>query len=451
MTVAETFARWALALHPDDIERDTRRAVTLHLLDGVGCALAAARTDAAVAPVEVARSLGGAPEATIIGTDERVAAPAAALANGALVHALDFDDTHTGALVHATSAVLPAAFAAAEATKASGAETLAACATGYEMVIRLGAAVRHGFHARGFHATSVCGVFAGALAAARLYGLTAEQTVSALGIAGSLASGSLEFLETGSSTKQIHPGLAGMNALIAVRLAAAGADGPASIIEGEHGLFRAFAGTAIDGDALTDGLGVTWETRLTSIKPYPCCQLSVASLDAARLALRAVDLADVERITFEVPEGVASIVCEPESAKRAPRTPYEAKFSLPYCVAALAIDGRLDIDSFAPEAIARPDVLALAARVEHRVVEVPVAPADAPGVVTVQLRDGSETTTRTGRATGDADAPMSDDDILAKFHANAGGRTERTERLADDLLRLRDLATLEPVLQGARR
>jgi len=225
-TAAETFAGWALALVTEDIPREVRHAACRHLLDGVGCAIAGHRTGAA--PYATAL-LDGLDEATVIGSGERASVPNAALANGILAHALDFDDTHAGALVHPTAAVLPTAFAIGEGTGASGAEVLVAAIAGYEVVNRLGAAVTHGFHKRGYHATSVCGVFASALIASRLLGLDVARTVNALGIAGSAAAGSLEFLNTGSATKQLHPGLAALNGIVAARLAAAGAEGPASM------------------------------------------------------------------------------------------------------------------------------------------------------------------------------------------------------------------------------
>lgn len=448
MTVTEVFAEWSLQLDVDDLPASVTQAAAAHLLDGLGCALAALTTGAGAPAAAAASAFGVGNEATIIGSSSQVPALAAALANGALVHALDFDDTHTEALVHATAAVLPAAFAAGEEHSSTGAEVLAACVAGYTMAIRLGSAVRHGFHARGFHATSVVGVFAGALAAARLAGLTKDQTTNALGIAGSLASGSLEFLSTGSSTKSLHPGLSGMNSLLAVRLAAEGADGPSTIIEGEHGLFASFTGASVDADALIADLhAATREIARIAIKPYPACQLSVASLDALKAAMHGVDVNDVTSIAFDVPQGVASIVCDPIEIKRAPRSSYEAKFSLPWCAAALAIDGGLTLGSFGPWMLERLDALTLAQRIEHRVIDLDVAPADAPGVVTVTLKDGS---VRAGRSERDNDA-LDLDRVLEKFHQNAGGRTDQTERLAEDVLGLGQIASLGPIFQKARR
>src|SRR5215472_9496146 len=274
MTASRQLAGWTLGLEPGDVPVAVRAAARRHVLDALGCA------------------------------------------HGALVHALDFDDTHAGSLVHATAAVLPAALAAAEEAAASGADLLLAVVAGIEVVTRLGAAAPHAFHARGFHATSICGTFASALACARLSGLGEDAAVDALGIAGSFAAGSLEFLADGSSTKQLHPGWAAHSGLVAARLAAAGASGPETILEGESGLYRSYLGRSLDPAQLTGDLGRRWETARLTIKPYPACQLSHASLDALR-AMR-VAAGDVAGIRFRLPEEAAGIVCRPEPAKVRP-------------------------------------------------------------------------------------------------------------------------------------
>ena len=417
MTVAETFAEWALALTAADVPAEVRDAATRHLMDGFGCALGAARTDAA--PYATAL-IDGIDEATVIGSGLRASVPRAALANGILVHALDFDDTHAGALVHATAAVLPTAFALGERTRASGIDVLTAAIAGYEIVARVGAAVAHGFHRRGFHATSVCGVFASALIASKLLGSSPQQSVSALGIAGSAAAGSLEFLETGSATKQLHPGFAAMNGFVAARLAAAGAEGPATIFEGTYGLFRAYLDVSIDPAVLTDGLGSRWETTQITIKPYPACQLLHASLDALR-ASGAIG-ADIDSITFEIPSGVSSIVGD----KPKPRSAYEAKFSIEHCAAVVASDGDLTIGSFDDATIARVSDLAGRVHWTDRAFDGP--PADAPGVCVVRLRDGSLLRGEVTASRGGPDAPLSHDELLTKFVAN-GGTPDQAQEL----------------------
>jgi len=409
--------RWGLGLRLADIPPDVRRTACRHVLDALGCGLGARRLGEAEPALRVAAGLGGSPEATLIGGG-RMGAPNAALGNGALMHALDFDDTHADSLIHMTVAVLPASLAAAEEQGASGAELLTALVAGFEVVTRLGAAIQHAFHTRGFHATSVCGTFASALAAARLYGLSEDAAVDAMGIAGSFAAGSLEFLADGSSTKQLHPGWAAHAGLVAARLAAAGASGPETILEGESGLYRAYAGQAVPPEMLVRGLGETWETTRTTIKPYPACQLSHASLDALREA--AVPASEVVSLHFRVPEEAAEIVLRPEPAKLHPRSPYDAKFSLQWCAAALLLDGELSIESFADGRVARPEVLELAGRVTYETYDAKMPAAAAGGRVEVRRRDGSVRTAEVASSRGGPANPLSEAQLLAKFRLNAG-------------------------------
>jgi 2-methylcitrate dehydratase PrpD len=416
-SASRRLARWALGLRLDDIPAPVRAAARRHILDALGCGLGARRFGEAGPVLRVAERLGGPAEATVIG-GARTGAATAALANGALMHALDFDDTHAGSLVHATVAVLPAALAASEEAGTSGADLLVAVVAGIEAATRLGAAVPHGFHAHGFHATSVCGTFASALACARLQGSGEDAAVNALGIAGSFASGSLEFLADGSSTKQLHPGWAAHAGLVAARLAAAGATGPQTILEGESGLYRSFLGRTVEAAQLVDGLGSRWETGRITIKPYPACQLSHASLDAARSL--GVEARDVAGLHFRLPEEAAAIVCRPEAAKLHPRSPYEAKFSLQWCAAALLIDGALGTESFAPGRIERPDVLALAARVGYEAYDPGRPAASAGGEVTATLRDGGTRRAEVAASRGGPENPLGEAEVLEKFRLNAG-------------------------------
>lgn len=412
--VARELAEWVVGLRLDDIPAAVRHAACRNLLDGLGTGLAAARQGAADPAVTVAIGLGGPPEATVLGSRDRVSAPAAALATGTLVHALDFDDTHTGGVVHPTAAVLPAALAVGEQVGASGADVLTAAVAGYEVVCRIGAAAPRAFHARGLHATSVCGVLAAASVAGRLSGLDAARLTSALGIAGSSAGGLLEFLHTGSSTKQLHPGLAGSAGIVAARLAAAGASGPDSVLEGDYGIYAALAGRAdLPAGSVLDGLGDDWETTRVTGKRYPACHFLHASLDAALTLPRG----EVVSVIAELHPDAVPIVAEPRAAKIRPRTPYEAKFSLPWSVAAAIVDGRIDVRTYAPDRLERPEVTALAERVTVRV-------ADAPGRLVARFADGRQVVARPGAGT-----PLSDEDLVAKAVTNAGGASPATDAL----------------------
>lgn len=451
MTASRKFVEWALALSLDDLTVEVRRAACRHLLDGFGCALAATRLGEVTFASAAASSMSSPQDASIIGRSKRFPSPMAALANGSLVHALDYDDTHAEGLVHATAAVLPAAFAVGEERTASGSDVLVACIAGYELVSRLGSAVRHGFHARGFHATSVCGVFASTLISSRLMGSDVPTTVNALGVAGSVASGSLEFLNTGSATKQLHPGLSGMNGIMSARLAREGASGPDSIFEGDYGLFRSFADATVDPDVLTDGLGSAWETARITIKPYPACQLSHASLDALNsMRERIGDRSEIESITFDIPEESVPIISEPELMKKAPRTPYEGKFSLPFSAAALLIDGELIPDSFDTGKLQSPDRLGLAEKVSYRVTYPTTAAADAPGRVELKKRDGSSIVAEVTSSRGGPNHPLSDDEVMDKFRSNCGNEYPCDE-IAEMIRHLETLDELSPLMAQVRR
>jgi len=277
------------------------------------------------------------------------------------------------------------------------------------------------FHARGWHATAVCGVFGAALAAGKCLRLDADQLTAALGIAASMASGVMEFLEDGSWVKRMHPGWAAQAGIQAAVLAQGGFTGPDTALEGRLGLYRAALGETPDVAKQLDSLGDEWEMLRTSFKLYPCCHLNHAYLDAvARLrrdtGLRAEQVAEVECL---VPAGEVPIVCEPAEAKRRPRTPYDAKFSLPFCIAAALSEARVGIGAFTEESIRDPRLLALADRVSFSVDSSSRYPETFPGWVKVRLRDGRALEAREESQRGGPDRPIAPDEVIGKFRENA--------------------------------
>jgi 2-methylcitrate dehydratase PrpD len=420
MTIARGFVEWAVGVSASDIPEAVRRRTALHLLDGLGTALAAARTNAAPFAIPAARTLGSGQESSLVGTTERSSAAGAALANGILMHALDFDDTHTAGLVHATVATLPAALAVAEREGRSGADLIRAVTLGYELIGRLSRAVPHGFHARGFHATSVCGTFSSALVAALLADLDAPRTVAALGIAGSQSSGSMEFLATGAATKQLHPGWASLAGVVAARLAETGASGPDTIIEGEHGLYGLYSSVPPDLDSILAGLGETWQVEGIATKPYPACHLIHRVLDVGQRLHNEVEVEKAADILVRLPADSVPIVAAPEEAKRRPRSPYEAKFSLQWSLAAMLIDGEIGVDTYRPDRIDRPEVLRLSERVRFAPLHGEVPAAEEPGDVSVTLPDGSQLRLRSDDAGASSDRRELHDEVVEKFRLNAG-------------------------------
>lgn len=419
MHAAEQLAAWSAGLRFEEVPDEVLAAAKLHLLDAVGCGLAALALDEMAAARAAALELGGAEEATALGLPRRVGAGAAALANGSLMHALDFDDTHEVAIVHSSVVVAATMLAAGEAAGASGEELLAAAVGGYEISARVGLAAPGRLHVKGFHPTSVCGVFAAAAVAARLRGLSAAQTANALGIVGSQAAGLMEYLADGSQTKPLHAGWAAHAGIVAAALAAHGASGPGSVLEGRFGLLVSHVGE-FDAAALTAGLGERWETPAVSFKAYPCCHASHAVLDAVSASgLGAVEPERVEEVVAVVTGDVAvGLVLEPADRKPAPATPYEAKFSLPYCIGALLARGSLGVDAFTAAAIADPRALALAAKVSYEVSELAGGGEFAGGVRA--RAGGREYEATVLHARGAPANPLSAAAVEAKFLRNAG-------------------------------
>ncbi len=283
MTAAQEIARWTSTLVLDDVPPQVVEDAKLHVLDTLGCGLAAHATGVAGEGRDTMDELGGEPQATVIGLDHPLPAANAAFANAMLCHGLDFDDTHSDSVSHVSTVIAPAALAAGEALGSRGADVLAAIVAGNEVVCRVGMAASGEFHRRGFHPTAICGIFGGVAAVARLGGLDAETTTRALGIAGSFAGGLFAYLADGTPTKPMHPAWAAHGAHLATRLAHHGAVGPASVLEGKFGLYHAFLGAEegrIDIAGQLADLGSRWETPRIAYKPYPGLPLH------ARLARR---------------------------------------------------------------------------------------------------------------------------------------------------------------------
>src|SRR5918992_1218156 len=392
MRAAQTLAEFTSRLDLDAIPAEVAEAAKLHLLDTLGCGLAAQGLGVGGGGRQAMMELGGEPQATVIGLDAALPAPNAVFANAMLCHGLDFDDTHSDSVSHVSTVTGPAALAAAEAAGATGREALAAIVAGNEVVTRLGMAASGAFHARGFHPTAICGVFGAAASAARIAGLDAARTASALGIAGSMASGLFAYLEEGTPTKPIHPAWAAHGGLIAARLSALGAEGPTSVVEGKFGLYHAFLGAnkgEVDVDAQLSDLGERWETPRIAYKPYPACHFMHGAVGAtAEVGAGGLSPEEVDEIVVTVPAAGVDLVLEPTAAKVAPRTTYEAKFSLQYSAAAMLVHGRCSVTTYAEEAIRDPRVLELAGRVRYEVKDYPTYPAAFPGGVRVTTRDG---------------------------------------------------------------
>lgn len=422
MTVAGEIAEWVGDLAYDDIPAETLVAARLHLLDTLGAGLASHARGVATAGRTVATAGGASGPSTLIGVASGAPPASAALANGMLCHGLDFDDTHADSICHVGVVVSPAAVAVAEAAGSNGRELLLALVAGSEIITRIGAVAAPGYMVRGFHPTSVSGVFGAAVAAARLRGLHPLAIRSALGLAGSMSSGLFAYLGDGSETKPVHAGWAAHGGILAAELAAAGGEGPAAVFEDRFGFFAAYydGGAGALAAGVSD-LGRRWETQRIAFKPYPACHFVHSCLDAAAdlRARHSVAADDVQRIIVAVPDPGIPLVLEPSDAKRDPRTEYDAKFSLQYSIAALLVHGNVGVETYTEQAIRDPTVLALAARVEHVRRPFPTYPRSFPGWVRIETRAGAALELELEHQRGGPENPMSMDEVTAKFRANA--------------------------------
>jgi 2-methylcitrate dehydratase PrpD len=423
-TAAETIARWTAGLRLDDVPEDVREHAKLHVLDTLGCGLAAHAGDVAGEGRAAMAELSGTAAATVIGLDERLPAANAAFANAMLCHGLDFDDTHSESVSHVSTVITPAALAAGEALGSSGHDVLAAVVAGNEVVCRVGMAASGLFHERGFHPTAICGVFGGVASVARLTGADAETATRALGIAGSFAGGVFAYLADGTPTKPMHPAWAAHGAHLAVALAQQGAIGPRSVLEGKFGLYHAFLGAAegeIDIAGQLADLGGRWETPRIAYKPYPVCHFMHGSLGAAAQAVGGRTFApdEIAEVVVTVPEAGVSLVLEPAAQKREPRSEYEGKFSLQYSVASMLVRGHVAVADFTDDAITDPSVLAVAAKVTYETPEYPTYPQAFPGGVRVLLTDGTRLEADFPYQQGGPENPLTAAEVRAKFRDNA--------------------------------
>ena len=347
----------------------------------------------------------------------------AALANGTLIHGLDFDDTHIGAIYHATAPALAAALAVGEEQNASGQDVLLAYLTGLEAGCRLAAAGAGKFHARGFHPTGIIGTFAAACVTAKLRGLDTATLTSALGLCGSQAAGILEL--HGSWLKRMHPGWAAHSGITAVTLAESGFRGPATVLEGSGGLYASHLSDQVDAEDLGLGdLGRRWMTPDIALKPYPCCHFTHAFADAARALLNDLNVTRldpklVERIECPTAPALIPLVTEPAARKIAPATIYDALFSVQYVVATALAGRAVDLATFYDQPLDHPDTLALAARTTCPPDPGTDFPQHFPGEVVLHLTDGRTLRRTIPASHGTPDDPMTGTEINAKYQANA--------------------------------
>jgi 2-methylcitrate dehydratase PrpD len=438
VAVAEQLAQNIAALDAAKLPQAVRRKCEELLIDVVGLAVTARNEDYVQSVIAACDDDG---PCTAIGHARTLSAAAAALVNGTAIHGEDFDDTFEGGPVHAGAVIVSAVLAACERhgshTGRDGKAALLGIAVGVETMCRLSLVAPTLTHKAGFHPTAVFGTIGAAAGVGAALQLSPRQLVDALGNAGSMAGGIIEYLAEGAWTKRLHAGWAAQAGIRAALLGRSGFSGPRTVFEGAHGFFYAFARTAADDFAtVTEGFGTQWVTETLAFKPYPCGTMTHPYIDCARRLGRRVKADDIVEMVCDVGEGTVHRLWEPLAAKQHPANGYAGKFSTPYCIAAGFIRGNVALSDFSDEAVRDPAVLALAAKVRYRVDPQNPYPKNFTGHIRATLRDGSVVEERQPHMRGGAHEPLTRADIEDKFLLNArhGGWSDQRAAVALKLI-----------------
>ena len=422
--VTQTLVQFCHSLGPGDLTGEILERAQYLLLDYLGVAIAGSLSESSQPVYRVIVSSAPRGGCTVIGTAAKTSPEFAALANGAASHSVELDDTHQAGSIHPGVVMFSTAIALSEIhPEIDHSHFVAAVVAGYEVATRLAMAVQPKYHYElGFHPTSTCGVFGAAVTAAKLLGLSEEQMLSAVGIAGSMAAGSLEFLAEGTWTKRLHPGLAAQNGILAAKLAAGGFRAPTTILEGRDGFLSSYSRKPKLA-LVTENLGKDFEILRTSIKPHACCRYMQSPIDGLIELANEHDIypEQIERVEVAVLEAGWPLVCEPQARKYSPENIVDAQFSMPYGAAVALTDRAAGLDQFSGESFHSPQIKSLMgkvvltkdARIEKNF------PREWPARVRVQLTDGKSFEKAVRYPKGDPENPMSWQELASKFEALA--------------------------------
>ena len=437
-------------IKPETLPAEVMDRARYFLLDYLAVAIRGSQEESAKCVQRMIERIDAPGRASVLGTPIRTLPGFAAFANGTASHGIEMDDTHSGGSIHLGTTMYSVALAIAESTpEISPAEFLAAVVAGFEAAARIAMAVQpKEQYALGFHPTQTCGVFGAAITAAKMFGLTEEQTLAAVGITGSMAAGSMEFLAEGAWTKRIHPGLAAQNGIQAAMLAVEGFTGPRRILEGRDGFLHAYSRQAAP-ERLTAGLGDSYEILHTAVKPHACCRYMQGPIDAILEIVRENHLTegDIAKIEIAILEAGWNIVCEPRAQKYSPDSVVDAQFSMPFGAAVAVLHGAAGLDQFTLEQVRSPSVAKAMSKVtlvrDPSIEE--TFPREWPARVTIRRCNGQAHEKFVRYPKGDPENPLSWSEMEGKFRALAGRvlAADRCERI------IQELSTAKPAAVAA--
>jgi 2-methylcitrate dehydratase PrpD len=429
--IMKKYADYAVAEQTAPLSDAVRHAAKRAIVDWFAALLPGGVIAPATMMIEAFDEQIGTGRALLYPSGKRAPAPVAALINGTASHTVEFDDIFRDAIYHPGCPVIAAALALGQARQVDGERFLRAVVVGYEVSTRIGA-VMVPAHYKYWHSTGTVGCFGATAAAATILGLNQEQFINAMGTAGTFASGLQQAFRSDSMTKPLHAGHAAETGVMAALTAWKGVTGVPDILEGEVGFGNAMSSN-VDWNKAVEGLGTSYNITRMTVKNHGCCGHTFASIDGAqeiqkRHGLKVSDIAKIKVGTY----GTALKVTG--SYKHA--TPFEGKFSLPYVVASALVHGNVRLDAFTPERLGCADTAALMDKIEIAVEPKLDAtfPKQRAALVEIATVDGRsfrhEQTTRRG----DPDSPLSDDELVGKFHELAGSAIGDASRPLIDAL-----------------
>ena len=419
MTIyAEDFSNWAINLKTKDIPSDVQEVLSFLVKDISGVIVAARNEDYIQSLVKTYSNTGN---TIALGHKNIFDVFSSSIICGTAAHGEDFDDTFEGNPMHVGATMVSVFLSAGQFFKLNGGQILRGIAIGAELICRMALVSPTAMHKQGFHPTAICSVFGAAAGLGAVLGLNSKQLSSALGVAGSMASGIIEYLAEGTWTKRMHPGWAASSGIHAALLGRSDFLGPRTVFEGTHGFFKAFTIKEIEKDFshLTKDLGARWECKNLAFKPYACGTMAQPFVDCAmQLREKINDLSKIKSIKAKVGEGTVHRLWEPRKEKNNPSTPYSAKFSVPYCVAVTLSKGGAGLEEFNETNIADQNILKIANLIEYEIDPKDEYPKNYTGRLTLETMDGTIIEAKQPCFRGGKKQPLTKKDFDTKFEKN---------------------------------
>lgn len=453
MDTVQKMSAFLVRTEYQDLPQEAVAAAKKAMLDTLGVTFAGSAEPAGKIITGFVKRNGSRPVCGVIGGKLRTSAPDAALANGTMAHALDYDDTGAGCQGHPSVPLMPAVLALGEELGAPGKEVITAYVLGAEIWSRVSGQMPM-LHLKGWHPTAVFGTLGAAAAAAKLLKLNEEQTRIALGLGGSQAAGVVE--NFGTMTKPFHAGNASRSGVVAALLAKEGFTATQVVLEGNLGFPFAFYGKErVDVARMAENLGKPFAVVSPGInvKKFPSCYITHRAIDAMLYLAKEYDLKpeEVESVDCQVPPRGVKILFYND-----PRSGLEGKFSMPFCLAMALVERKVGLAQVTDEKVKDPRIQALMPKIRMRGypgADEKESGENRPDVVTVKLKNGKEYSREVLRAKGHADAPLSWEELTEKFRDCAGRvlpprDAERTVELMASLEKLPDLRELMRIATG---